>query len=62
MSENSPKIAYEVTHRKSATPNQKIFFKYRLEDWPIRFSPWTALQCNRRRSYGVGKATDNCWI
>jgi len=36
-------FTYDVTHKKSATPNQKIFFKYRLEDWQIHLSPWTAL-------------------
>jgi len=33
----------DVTHKKSATPNKKIFFKCSLEDWLIRLSPWTAL-------------------
>jgi len=36
-------ITYDVTHKKSATPNQKIFFECRLEDRPIHLSPWTAL-------------------
>jgi len=47
-------FTYDVTHKKSTTLNQKRFFKCRLEDWPIHLSPWTALLCNRRRSYGVG--------
>jgi len=33
---------YDVSHKKSALPNQKIFFSALL-DWPIRLSPWTAL-------------------
>ena len=36
-------FTYDVSHKKSATPNQKIFFKCNLPDWPIRLSPWTAL-------------------
>jgi len=44
MSQNGPKTtSLDVTHKKSATPNQKFFFECRLEDWPIRLSPWTAL-------------------
>jgi len=45
MSQNDPKTTSlnDVTHKKSATPNQKIFFKCRLEDWPIRLSPWITL-------------------
>jgi len=35
-------FTYDVTHKKSATPNQKIFFECRLEDWLICLSPWTA--------------------
>jgi len=27
-------FTYDVTHKKSATPNQKIFFNCRLEDFP----------------------------
>jgi len=33
----------DITHKKSATPNQKNFFEYRLENWPICLSYWTAL-------------------
>jgi len=29
--------------QKNATPNLKIFFECRLEDWPIHLSAWTAL-------------------
>jgi len=36
-------FTYDVTHKKSAIPNEKNFFECRLEDWPIRLSPWTAL-------------------
>jgi len=35
-------FTYDITHKKSATPNQKIF-ECRLEDWPIRLKVWTAL-------------------
>jgi len=27
MNQNGPKTTYDVTHKKSATPNQKIFFQ-----------------------------------
>jgi len=43
-------------------PTKKVFFHCRLEDLPNLFRVWTALQCNRRSSYAVGKATDNCWF
>jgi len=33
----------DVTHKKSSSPNQKIFFECNLEEWSIRFSHWTAL-------------------
>jgi len=36
-------FTYDVTHKKSATPTQKIFFECNLEDCPINLSPWTAL-------------------
>jgi len=36
-------FTYDVTHKKSATPNQKFFFKCNLRDWLIRLSHWTAL-------------------
>jgi len=41
----APKLlhTYDVSHKKSATPNQKIFFERRLENWPICLSPWPAL-------------------
>jgi len=29
--------------QKIRTPQPKIFFECNLLDWPIRFSPWTAL-------------------
>jgi len=35
--------AFDITHKKSSSPNQKNFVEYRLEDWPIRLSHWTAL-------------------
>jgi len=35
-------FTYDVTHKKSTTPNQKTFFECRLEDWWIRLGPWTA--------------------
>jgi len=43
MSQNDPKTTYDVSHKKSAPPNQKIFFECSLLDWLIRLSPWTAL-------------------
>jgi len=36
-------FTYDVTHKKSATINQKNFFERVLEDWLICLSPWTAL-------------------
>jgi len=36
-------LHYDVTHKKSTTPNQKNFFECRLENCPICLSPWTAL-------------------
>jgi len=36
-------FTYDISHKKSAPPNQKIFFECNLLDWPIRLSPWTAL-------------------
>jgi len=35
-------FTYGITHKKYVTPNQKDFFKCRLEDWPIRLIHWTA--------------------
>jgi len=32
-------FTYDVTHKKSATPNKKSFFECRLEDWPMHLSP-----------------------
>jgi len=55
-------FTYNVTHKISVNPNQKNFFQCRLEDWLIRLGVWIALLHNRRRSYGVGKATENCWF
>jgi len=44
MRQNGPKtITYDITQKNTATPNQKFFFECRLEDWPIRLRPWTAL-------------------
>ena len=62
MSQNDPKTAsLMMSLTKNLHPStNKIFFECQLEDWPIRLSHWTALQCNRRRSYGIGKATENC--
>jgi len=54
-------FTYDITQNKTETPNQR-FFLCNLLDWPIRLSPWTALWRNRRRSYGIVKATDNCWF
>jgi len=34
---------YDVTHKKTAPPKQKIFLECRLLDWLIRLSHWTAL-------------------
>ena len=31
---------YDSTHKKSATPNQKIFLECKLQDLPILFSFW----------------------
>jgi len=39
MGQNDPKTTFDVTHKKSATLNQKFFFECNLLDWPIRFEP-----------------------
>jgi len=36
-------FTYDVSHKKSAPTNKKIFFECNLLDWPIRLSSWTAL-------------------
>jgi len=48
-------FTYDVTHKKSATPKQKIFFECRLEDWRHLFSLGTALYCFRHQSYACTK-------
>jgi len=48
-------FTYDVTDKKSATPNQKIFFECKLEDWPLRLSAWTALYHNQQRSMALVK-------
>jgi len=62
MSQNGPKTTSFMTSltKNPQTPTKKFFFECRLEDWPIRLRSSTAFQRNRRSSYGVGKATDNC--
>jgi len=45
MSKNGPKttsLMMSLTNNPQP-PTQKFFFECRLEDWPIRLSPWTAL-------------------
>jgi len=36
-------FTYDVTHKKSNYPNQKLVFEYRLEDLPKLWRVWTAL-------------------
>jgi len=36
-------LTYDVTHKKSATPNKNFFYECRLEEWLIRLRVWTAL-------------------
>jgi len=45
MSQNDPKnyFTYDVSHKQSAPPNKKFFFKCNLLDWPIHLNRWTAL-------------------
>jgi len=44
MSQNDPKTVSLMTSlMKIYTPNQKNFFECNPLDWPISFSPWTAL-------------------
>jgi len=44
MSQNDPKTAsLMMSLTKNLHLQPKMFFKCRLEDWPIRLSPWTAL-------------------
>jgi len=54
-------LHYDVTHKKSATPNQKIFFECRQEDVP-NFEGLNSSLTQSGRSYGVGKATENYWF
>jgi len=44
-SQNGPKTTSLMTSliKNPQPPTKKIFFECRLEDWPIRLSPWTAL-------------------
>jgi len=64
MSQNGPKTTSLMTSlaKNLQPPTRKFCFECNLEDCPIWLSPWTALQRNRRRSYGIGKATGNCWF
>jgi len=45
MSQNVPKTTSVMASlTKNLHPQtKKFFFECRLEDWPIRLSPWTAL-------------------
>jgi len=44
MNQNGPKITSLMSLTKNLQPlTKKFFFEWRLEDWPIRLSPWTAL-------------------
>jgi len=62
MSQNGPKTTSLMTSltKNPQPPTKKIFLS--ADNWPFHFSPWTALWHNRRRSYDVGKANDNCWF
>jgi len=64
MSQNDPKTNSLMTSlTKNRQPSTKKFFlEYRLEDWPIHLRIWAVLKRNSWRSYGVGKATENCWF
>jgi len=63
MSQNDPETTSLMTSlTKNLQPPTKKFFQCRLEAWLIRLRVWTALQHNQWRSYGIGKATDNCWF
>jgi len=39
MRQNDPKTAYDVTHKKSAPPNQKIFFRVQSTGLADPFEP-----------------------
>jgi len=45
MSQNGLKTTSFMTAliKKLQAPTKKLFFEFRLEDWPIRLSPWTVL-------------------
>ena len=62
MSQNDLKTTSLMTSvTKNPHPQPKIFFfECNLLDWPICLSPWTAIWHNRQRSWGIGKATENC--
>jgi len=56
MRQNGPESTSLMTSltKNPQPPSKNYFFECRLED--------RALWCNRRRSYGVGKATETCWF
>jgi len=64
MSQNGPKTTSLMTSltKNPQPPPKKNFSECRLEGWLIRLRVSTALRRNRLRSYGFGKATDNCWF
>jgi len=43
LAKMAQKLLYLWRHsQKIHNPTQKIYFECRLQDWPIRLSPWTA--------------------
>jgi len=45
MSQNGPKTTIIMTllTKNSQPPTKNFYFECRLDDWPSRLSPWTAL-------------------
>jgi len=64
MSQNGQKLTSLITSlTKNLTPKTKKLFSHcRLEDLLNVLRIWTAIQHNQRRSYAVGKATENYWF
>jgi len=52
-------LHFDVSHKKSATPNQKFFLHCKLQDFPSLSSVWTALYQLRHQS--LGQSTLRSW-
>jgi len=64
MSQHGPKTTLLMTSlTKNLQPStKKIFFGVQTRRLAGPFEPSNSSLLNRRRCYGVGKATKNCWF